>query len=90
MGAPLNSLYTIGLTMKDFGQNVKIALNGTKLQIEIDLEVEVGKTTSGNPRIAKTGGFQGYQDLTIKGKDFGLQVGMYEKGGKTRTERVEL
>lgn len=78
--------------MKDFGENVKIARDGNKLTIEIDLTKEVAKTTSGNSRIAKTSGFQGYQKLVIDGEDYGLQVGMYKKtNGKTgNSKTVEL
>lgn len=78
--------------MTDFGQNVKIERDGNKLKIEIDLTKEVGKTTSGNSRLAKTSGFQGYQKLVIDGEDYGLQVGMYKKtngnGGSSKV--VEL
>lgn len=78
--------------MTDFGQNVKIERDGNKLKIEIDLTKEVGKTTSGNSRLAKTSGFQGYQKLVIDGEDYGLQVGLYKKtngnGGSSKV--VEL
>lgn len=78
--------------MTDFGQNVKIERDGNKLKIEIDLTKEVGKTNSGNSRLAKTSGFQGYQKLVIDGEDYGLQVGLYKKtngnGGSSKV--VEL
>lgn len=74
--------------MKDFGENVKIEKKGRKLLIEIDLDTKVGETTSGNDRLAKTGGFQGYQPLEIEGEEYGLQVGLFKKTGQKKGSKV--